>query len=252
MSNIAPVTTRLNINGQWLEYEDEGDNILNYEPISDEDAAETLHKTKELLDEAGIKFSLAFGSLLGAVRDNGHVAKGDKDVDLLIWEEDKLRNNLIDFYSKGLKVTRIYPGRQYSLRVNMNSFIDIYIMRELEGILNLPWRFYCSQLAWWEVPKKFFARWSKITFLGEECMCPENPERLLEFWYGSDWRIPQDKKGTYHVKAFQVYWKYIEKCNRYLKLLSKCFKFFYDTEYRKKILKRKRDTGSYFYQQNHH
>ncbi len=247
MSNTAPIRTRLNINGQWLEYEDERDEIINYGSITEKDAAEVLHKAKQLLDEAGIPFSLGFGSLLGAVREKGHVVKGDQDVDIFTWEEEKLRDNLVDFYSKGLKVTRIYPGRQYCFRVNMNCFIDIYIMRELDGILNLPWRFYCISLAWGEAPKKFFTGWSKIEFLGEECMCPRDPEKLLEFWYGADWRIPQDKKGNYSVKAFHLYWKYIRMMMKPFYVFTKCLKFCTNSSYRHKILKRKKETGSFFY-----
>ena len=239
--------TRLNINGQWLEYEDESDEPIRYIPISEEEARKIFRKAKELLDEAGIIFSVACGSLLGAIRDNGHVAKGDQDVDLFTWEEEKLRNNLIHFYNSGLKVTRIYPGRHYAFRLNMNCFIDIYIVRELKGLINLPWRFYALSIGWGEIPRKLLTGWSWTEFLGEECRCPENPEKLLEFWYGSDWRIPQNKKGHYHIDSLLFYWKCCRFISYPLRTMIKGLKFILSSQYRHKILERKKLTGSFFH-----
>lgn len=235
--------TRIEINGQTLEYEDEVQS-LNYDniwPIDEDDARVLFHKTKELFDRAGLKFSLTFGSLLGAVRDKGLI-KGDEDVDIFVWDEEKLRNNLISFQKDGLKVCRICPGALYSFRVDPSCYIDVYILRELKGWKTFPWRLYCVSLCGNETPRKFFKEWSEIEFLGEKVLCPANPEKLLEFWFGSDWRIPQNKKGTYRVKSAQVYRLFLMRIRR----IGNALKFLVNKEYRQKILKRKKETGSFF------
>lgn len=240
MRHLGYYTSFEKINGQILEYEDASHGGLHYlGGIEENDARELFHKLKELFDEAGIKFSLTFGSLLGAVR-SGTVIPGDGDVDVYTWEEDKLREHLIDFYDKGLKVCRIYPGRLYTFELDPICCIDVYIYRELRGILSLPWR--SSYIAIWDHihPKKLFTGYKEIEFLGEKVLCPEKPEKLLEFWYGPDWRIPQDKKGIYEIRSMY-----------YLRVMSsvlvKGLKFIFNNRYRQNILLRKEKTGSYFY-----
>ena len=74
-------------------------------------------------------------------------------------------------------------------------------MSEITDWRKLPWKLYCVSLCGNETPRKFFREWGEVEFLGQKCTCPANPERLLEFWYGPDWRIPQNKKGTYRVRS---------------------------------------------------
>ena len=224
-------TSRVEINGQVIDYEDIFSPSLRITAIEEDDAHELFHRTKELFDEAGIKFSLVFGSLLGAVRE-GKSIKGDQDLDICVWDEEHLRDNLFSLNERGLKVCRIIPGMLYSFRINMSCYIDVYILGELRGILLFPWRLYCVSLAGYETPRKFFTGWREIEFFGEKCMCPEKPERLLEFWYGTDWRIPSDTKGRYRVASAE----WVHKLSR----------FIFNRSYRKMILTRKKLTGSFF------
>lgn len=233
-----PQLVKININGQNLEYFSEDERICQFETIQESDARELFHRTKELFDEAGIKFALVFGSLLGAVRE-GKMIHGDGDIDICIWDEEKLRSNLISLYNNGLKVCRISEGIIYSFRINMKCYIDVYVMRKLKGINAILWGRSCIAICGWEMPKKFFTGWSEIEFFGEKCLCPENPERLLEFWYGSDWRIPQDKKGSYTIKSAYYF-------NWFCMKISNAMKFLVNKKYREKIFKRKRETGSFF------
>ena len=233
----------ININGQILQYEHEELTYDNITPIKESDARELFHVVKTLFDEVGIKFALCFGTLLGAVRENGHLIKGDEDMDIFVCDEEKLRNNLIWLYEKGLKVCKIYPGVLYSFRINYKCYIDVYIKREINGIS--IWRLYCLSLSSHEMPRKFFKEYSEIEFLGEKCLCPKDPEKLLEFWYGSNWRIPvRGHKFIYRVKSAHYYHLYVKpKIDR----IKNIFKFIFNNEYRQKILQRKKETGSYFY-----
>ena len=210
-------------------------------------------KTKELFDREGVKFSLTYGSLLGAVRE-GSPIKGDNDVDTMVWDEDFLISKLPIFQREGLMVFRIQPGTLYSFTLDKSCFIDVYILRELTGIRKMFWGKSCVSLSQNETPRSLFTGWSEIEFMGEKITCPESPEKCLEFWYGSDWRIPQDKKGTYLVKSADYYNKFTSLFYRKPYLLSvrirnlftKIYKLLTNKDYRQKLLQRKRETGSYF------
>lgn len=245
---ITPVfkTERTIINGQVIEYESTG-TTLRGEPIKEADARELLHKVKECFDEAGIQFALVCGTLLGAVRDKS-IINGDGDMDICVWDEEKLRANLYSMQQKGLKVCGIYRLGWYCFTIDFSCTVDVYILRELKGILDLPWYFSCVSLFGWVVPRKFFVEWEEIEFLGEKVLCPANPERILEFWYGSDWRIPQNKRGIYSVKSAIIFRKIVFGIPHYfMDKLKKVLDFTFDPNYRQYILDRKKETGSYFH-----
>ncbi len=246
MRELGYQTSLEKINGQILEYEDFSKGLQYMGGIEESDAKELFHKFKELFDEAGIKFSLGCGSLLGAVR-NGTIIPGDGDMDVYTWEEEKLRAHLIEFYEKGLKVCRIFPGLFYTFQINTKCRIDVDIYRELTGVMSLPWRRSCISIEGFETPRKFFTGYREIEFLGEKVLCPENPERLLEFWFGPDWRIPQNKKGIYRVRSAH----YIHQCCGYIgkafTFIRKGFKFMFNKRYRQQILWRIEKNGTYRY-----
>ena len=236
---------------QILEYGDSDEGMLYFGGIDEDDARILLHKLKELFDEAGIQFSLVFGTLLGAVR-NGTVIPGDDDMDIYVWDEEKLRAHIVDFHNRGLKLCRCFPGKLYTFMVSPACRIDVYIYGELKGILSLPWRRSCISIAGTETPRKFFTGYQEIEFLGEKVLCPENPERLLEFWYGSDWRIPQNKKGTYRPRSAEIFHKFVPDRRSFLKRAGKILKFIFVKEYRNDILLRKEKTGSYSFQKQNY
>lgn len=228
----APKLTRVEINGQILEYEEK--NIPEY-PLEYDDARALFCKTKELLDKAGIKFALGYGSLLGAVRGDG-IIKTDTDMDIFTWEEEKLRGNLISFQKAGLKIWRITPGWGYSFITDESkAHIDVFILKELTGWKTLPWRLHCISLGGWITPRKYFREWGEVEFLGEKVRCPANPEKILEFWYGSDWRIPQNKKGMYRAKS-----------RYYAENLLYSVKFLFNRDFRQKAIQRKKEKGYFF------
>lgn len=240
MGEVAHMTSLVKIGSEFLEYEDDDKPLETVGGISEEDAKELFHRFKELFDEAGIEFSLVYGSLLGAVR-TGTFIPGDGDMDTYVWDEEKLRANLIPFYEKGLKLCRAYPGRLYTFRTNLTCRIDVYIYSELKGIMSWPYRSYCIGIMGCETPRKFFTGYQEITFLGEKCLCPKNPERLLEFWYGPDWRIPQNKKGVYSVQPAWFFRVVRDK----LKFLRRACVAMFDKHNRQKVLWRKEKTGSF-------
>lgn len=180
--------TTLIIQGQEFVYNDEIEDIT-YDtifPISEEDIKCLLQKTKELFSLIELPFYLAYGTLLGAVRDHALIP-GDEDVDVFILNEQTLFNKLPFLYQNGFKVCRIIAGCLYSFRVNENSYIDVYILKPYKFAV---WGLTCYSLCKYATPKKYFREYSEIDFLGDTYLCPKDPEKLLEFWYGKNWRIP--------------------------------------------------------------
>lgn len=209
MDGINITKKTITIGGQRLEYFNEL-GVLSYDitnPISEKDANNLIKTTISLFDKIGLRFALAYGTLLGAIRDHGLI-KGDEDVDILIWEENILWNNLVFLYNKGFKVIRVVRGEYYSFRLNENSYIDVYVLRNLKFS---PWQFTCYSLSNYYTPKKLFTGYHYIEFLGQKCLCPNNPEKLLEFWYGSDWRTPKKGHDFYYEVKSAYYWHKLKK-----------------------------------------
>ena len=176
------------IEGKPFTYDDESEDITydTLSPISEEDARNLLVLTKSLFDQCGIRFYLAYGTLLGAVRDKG-IIKGDEDIDVYVDSEEQLRNKIPFLYDNGLKLCRIEEHRLYSFHFNNKSFIDVYVKDKLPTSI---WSLWCDSISGYAVPKWYIKKYDRINFLGIELLCPHKPERLLAYWYGKTWRIP--------------------------------------------------------------
>lgn len=197
--------TTILINGEPFTYRDEIDDIT-YEtisPISNSDAKELLVLTKQLFNRKGIKFSLVFGTLLGAVRDKS-VVTGDEDVDVFVESEEDLRSILPFLQQNGLCLCRIFEHKLYSFRVRGGKYyIDIYIRRPISGIWGFRYCYLCGYI----LPKKLISRFSPIEFLGDTFLAPKRPERFLAFWYGKSWRVPVSGDHSKHGSTLYDKWK---------------------------------------------
>ena len=206
------------IDGKPFSYHDER-GIISFDnnvAMSHESGKRLLFKVKELFSVKDIRFCLAFGTLLGAIREHDLI-KGDEDLDVFTDQEEKLRSSIPWLAEQGLVVTRVKDGDFYSFRLDEESYIDVYILRPFHFSI---WGLWCYCLCDCATPKRFFKKYQKINFLGEDFLCPSNPEKLVEFWYGKTWRTPiRGHKFYYEVKS-RYYWKYKGK---YIKKLLSIF-----------------------------
>lgn len=195
----------IQVKGKPFTYEDEIEDISyeNIIPISEEDVRLLLARTKEIFTLIKLPFYLAFGTLLGAVRDNG-VIPGDEDVDIFIDDEQTLYDNLPFLYEKGYRVCRITDGASYSFRVNHTSYIDVYILRPFKWYT--MWGINCLSLDGLAVPRKFFKEYDSIYFLGDTYQCPKEPEKILRFWYGRNWHTPIRGHKFMYTTFLYYYW----------------------------------------------
>lgn len=196
--------TTLIIQGKEFVYNDEIEDITydSISPISEKDVKCLLERMKELFSFIGLPFYLAYGTLLGAIRDHALIP-GDEDVDVFVLNEQTLFDNLPFLYQNGFQVCRVIPGQLYSFRVNDKAYIDVYILRPYKFAL---WGITCYSLSGYATPKRYFKEYIEIDFLGGTYQCPEKPEKLLEFWYGKNWSIPVSGHNFHYEILPAYYW----------------------------------------------
>lgn len=127
-----------------------------------------------------IPFGLAFGTLLGAIREHDFIAH-DEDVDVYIIEDHRKNfsaalNGLIKI---GFEIVR-YEGDVLSISRN-GEYIDVYFFRERGAF------FKCGKF---KIPSIFFITMEPINFLGKEFYTHNTPLDLLIYLYGKNWQTP--------------------------------------------------------------
>lgn len=177
--------------------------------LNKQDALDLLLKVQRCAKEHGLDLYLAYGTLLGAVRDKDFI-KGDKDLDTYIKDEEAFFMLLPVLREEGVHLIRYINSVEFSFRDmdHPGVYLDVFVMRKSISL----WGAYCYALGdGCYVPKKFLNKDDEIVFLGHAFKVPQDPVRLLKFWYGSTWNTPiskSNKKYKYDV-ATHYYWKRI-------------------------------------------
>lgn len=185
-------------------YVDEVGDPYVFNPMTQEDMDDILQLSARLLKECGVEFMLAFGTLLGAVRE-GNFIKGDDDVDIIITDEEKLYESLPYLWEHGLFINRIFENELFTFHTDgRRGHVDMYVMHPIEKGIYKNW---CVSIRGHYAPKRFFEG------IVDNCYrigahgypCTKNPENLLAWWYGKSWRIPQSKKPTEDVLIRRIW-----------------------------------------------
>lgn len=186
---------------------------------------ENLRLFDECITTLGLPYTLAFGTMLGAVREHGFI-KYDQDIDVAMWVEDytpKLRSCLekkgftlfhkltVDGGNCGLEETfvrdgvridvfYIYPAIDqypyYCDFVGFDGTISFDENMEIYGGI-LPRRI---QLPW----KKEFQR---VSFERLKLPITTNAEEILSFRYGTDYMTPNPNWNYTCVNDYTYIWK---------------------------------------------
>lgn len=199
-------------------YSEEQLDINELPPITYEDAKDILFMTQDIMNKINLDIYLAYGTLLGAVREKNFI-KGDLDVDVYVKDEKTLFENLEYIEKNGLKLIRALKHSLYSFRNEKkpNCYIDIYIMNRPFSI----WSLYCMRIEGRYVPIRYVQD-GRISFLGRTFCCPANPEKVLEFWYCDTWNVPIgkfEKQYKYDVNTHYYY----AKVMLFIRNTIKCF-----------------------------
>ncbi len=152
------------------------------------------------LKKHDIKYWLAYGTLLGAVRD-GKMIPWDEDIDLGIEIDDarEVLKHLPELYEAGYSFAismmsdgkicsiNIFCSKTNSLHITLDiseETTDLYLGECISGI-QFPG-------CYW--PKDDIEKLIEIEFEGRMYPAPTNPEFGLSVYYSRDWKIPQAKK----------------------------------------------------------
>lgn len=184
-------------------------------PLDQESAKYLLITMNKVLREHGITMMPMFGTLLGAIREHGFIKKDD-DVDVVIYAKDKdaifaLRPELekYDIHLHCYVLPWIFTFEYKGIT------LDFYPLYESVW----PWTNHYYLMLEYYISRKFFDSIEDYELFGETFKIPAQPEKILTYLYGKDWRIPQSKKPRYESYVF--FWRYanrfIHRCIRYAK-----------------------------------
>ena len=129
-----------------------------------------------------LKWGVAYGTLLGIVRD-GNFIEWDEDVDLYILEEEEVffRTILPDILNKGFELIRYERGGLYSIQRD-GEFTDFYVLKKVSSELRYT-------LDGGFVFEKYLTEQKEIQFNDITLIIPAEIDEYLTFEYG-DWRTP--------------------------------------------------------------
>lgn len=157
-------------------------------------AKEMLLGIKETFDDLKIKFWLADGTCLGAVRDGCFIPR-DYDIDVIMLARD-FSPTICEALGKvgHIYLVRRYPDKIYAITVGKKGWfgVDIYL-----GYYFSPKDIYIVLQKYPSVenailPSKLLQGDCWVNFLDTTFRVPNPPEEYLERLYKKDWRTPLD------------------------------------------------------------
>jgi len=153
--------------------------------INKEVAFNNLCLLKQVLDRDKIPFQLAYGTLLGAVREKDFIDY-DEDIDLFVLGENKqkLFDALPDLIDSGFKIAR-YDRRGLLSIIKNKEYIDFYFYDKCT--INGKGLRKCSGIVY---PAFFFEQSTTILFKGVEFCVPAEYIFFLRCAYGKGWSTP--------------------------------------------------------------
>src|SRR5574344_2010839 len=158
--------------------------FLGIKKINRDVAKENLLVLHKVAAQTGFEFSLAYGTLLGAVREHNFI-EHDEDIDLFVKEEKRgaFLSFLFNIQDYGFELIRVERHESVYSISRKGEYIDFYIAKiEVPGIR--------QDTEKEKTPDKYLSDLVKYSFLGEQFLIPRDYEECLIFLYGENWKIP--------------------------------------------------------------
>ena len=172
-----------------------------------------------------IPYTLAFGTLLGAVREHGFI-KHDIDIDVTIWDDDRRSNQVELLHNYGFELEHSFLvengnlGREETY-VYKGVHLDIFYI--YPAITKQEYPYCCDFLGrgcfTYEgcmekygsvLPRRlempFIKKIKNCSFNGLELPIPDNAEELLTYRYGPDYMIPNPNWGIQSHNQHIIEW----------------------------------------------
>lgn len=158
--------------------------FLGIKPIDKVIAKENLLLLKNILDQNNVLFLLAYGTLLGAVREHDFISH-DEDIDLIMMKKDmpKFLSLLFVLRENGFAIAR-YESRGFLSIIRKGEYIDFYFFDDYPKNPKLS---YCCMDIY---PKALLEDTAPIEFQGVMFQAPRDYIKYLEFNYGKSWHTP--------------------------------------------------------------
>jgi phosphorylcholine metabolism protein LicD len=162
-----------------------------------ENLTNLLLATVEAFQNAGVRYWLDYGSLLGAVREGG-IIKWDNDADLGVLIEDypKLLKTQRELEKGGHVLRTLNPGNYVRTQVSKTNKIHVCIFiwhphKDDPKMLTRKRYFEIDdrQNKGKDFPREWVDELSLVSWEGIPVSAPQNPELMLKHRYG-DWRTP--------------------------------------------------------------
>lgn len=170
---------------------------LGIKQINKTIACENLKVVLDILEKKHVRVSIAYGTLLGIIRDHDFI-DWDEDIDLYILAEDVelFKNSLWDLKKEGFELIRSDRcDHLFSIKRN-GEYIDFYIMEKISQEIR-------SDLGNGFILEKHLANLIKFPFKNIQVPIPEQYKEYLYLTYG-DWQTPV-KYANFNLSKFQIF-----------------------------------------------
>ncbi len=175
-----------------------------------------LYAEKLFAEEFGIMLRVAYGTLLGAIRERDFI-KNDTDIDMtylsLKNKKSEVINEMNKIYDRLIDLGLVIFDFRKRKHVPHGGQIHLYF-KEYDMILDITTSWIDEEGNYWAFPfgkmlsKDDVVPFKRIYFRKIEALVPKNPEAILTFLY-KDWKIPigrgpdgKDRTG------FKLEWNY--------------------------------------------
>ncbi len=181
-----PLTKEINVNGHnYLMREEFLTNPSK--PIDKVIAKDNLILFDSVLQKHSLPFFLAFGTLLGAIREADFIAHdSDTDIGMYLADKNKFLPLIFELHQVGLNLVRFDENLLSFMR--QGEYIDVYFF-EKKWFPKDGW--YCGRLF---MPAKFLHRLDSCEFHQKKFLTPWQPEKYLAYCYGKSWKTPVKDK----------------------------------------------------------
>lgn len=160
-------------------------------------AKNNLEDFYRILNSHDIKFLLFYGTLLGAIRENGFISH-DEDIDVIlpIQEFQAFKDLLYLFRENGFELARL-DERGFASIIRNNEYIDLYFFSEY----NDKFLSCCGEF----VEKNIFDDSQTYNLYGINYPIPQDYEHVLRLYYGRDWNVPKEYKQSYLKQMISIF-----------------------------------------------